>query len=408
MIKKYRKKFILIAMCSVAAVLVLILGAINLFNYVETTKRSNRILDLLCENGGEFPSIFIPENTISGNGITNETPFEARYFTAVIDEKDKLYALNMQKVAAITPFEARQYIAKAKNSNKTSGRINDYKYRIIKNDNRYLYVFLDCSKDFYVVGRFLVLSALMSIIGLIGVFLLLLFLSSVALKPIEKNYEKQKAFITNASHDIKTPLTIINAETDLLNLDYGENEYTDEIKKQIKKLSSLTDKLVFLSKAEEIGNYQLTPLDVSSLIKNVAEDYKNSAKAKNVNFFVNLSDNIYIYGNKELLTQAFSLLFDNVLKYTPENGKTTVALTKNGKQCRILFTNDAENITIGNHDEFFERFYRGDKSRNSEKGGNGIGLSVVKAITDIHKGKISAFSTQENLICFSMCLPLVS
>lgn len=408
MIKKYRKKFILIAMCSVAAVLVLILGAINLFNYVETTKRSNRILDLLCENGGEFPSVFIPENSISGGGITDETPFEARYFTAVIDEKDKLHALNMQKVAAITPFEARQYIEEAKSSNKTSGRIADYKYRIIKNDDRYLYVFLDCSKDFYTSGRFLVLSVSIGVIGLIGVFLLLLFLSSVALKPIEKNYEKQKAFITNASHDIKTPLTIINAETDLLNLDYGENEYTDEIKKQIKKLVSLTDKLVFLSKAEEIGNYQLTPLDVSSLIKEVSEDYKNLAKAKNVDFSVKLSDDIYIYGNKELLTQAFCLLFDNALKYTPENGKATATLSKSGKQCRILFTNDAENIKIGNHDEFFERFYRGDKSRNSEKGGNGIGLSVVKAITDIHKGKISAFATQENLICFSVCLPLVS
>lgn len=373
----------------------MILGSINLFNYLETNNRSNAILNLLAENDGEFPNMFFHENgQIPGDfyvGITAETQFEARYFTAkIFNNDDKLY-LNLQKIATITAEEANNYVKKASQKNRSFGRINGFKYAVVETDDACLYVFLDCTKEFRSTSLFLLLSVFIGVFGLIGVFLLILVFSKFALSPVEESYKKQKAFITNASHDIKTPLAVINAEVDLLRMDYGKNESTEEIKIQTEKLSNLTDKLILLSKMEEAETHPFCKINLSEILQNSLSTYKKVFEAEGFDFSSDVRDDIYINANEELLQRALSLILDNALKYTDKRGKIFVSLKKTDK-VQILFKNDAKEVSSGEHPEFFERFYRGDLSRNGEKEGNGIGLSVVKAIIETHKGKISAYA----------------
>lgn len=384
----------------------MILGSINLFNYLETNNRSNAILNLLAENDGEFPNMFFPENgQIHGDfyvGITAETQFEARYFTAkIFSNDDKLY-LNLQKIATITVEEASSYVKKASQKNRSFGRINGFKYAVVETDDTCLYVFLDCTKEFRYTSLFLLLSLFIGVFGLIGVFLLILVFSKFALSPVEESYKKQKAFITNASHDIKTPLAVINAEVDLLSMDYGKNESTDEIKKQIEKLSKLTDKLVLLSKMEEAETHPFCKINLSKILQNSLSTYKKVFEAEGFDFSADVQDDIYINANEELLQRSLSLILDNALKYTDKQGKIFVSLKKTNK-VQILFGNDAKEVSSGNHPEFFERFYRGDLSRNGKKEGNGIGLSVVKAIIETHKGKITAHA-DNGVVFFTITL----
>lgn len=224
------------------------------------------------------------------------------------------------------------------------------------------------------------------------VFVLVIILSKIALKPVEESYRKQKNFITNASHDIKTPLTIINAGTEVIELEHGEGEWTKEIKKQTQRLTSLTDKLVFLSRMdEENQKIDMRDFSLSEVLADAVAPYANMSAAKGLNFSLDLQPDVVCRGNEEMLGRAFALLLDNAMKYTSERGEIFVSLKKKGKSVELRFKNTAEGLETGNHNEIFERFYRSDRSRNSKTGGHGIGLSVVKAIVTAHKGKIAAY-----------------
>lgn len=382
-------------MCSVAAVLFIILGSINLFNYVQTNARSDAILDILVENDGEFP---LPVGPNYGNGgLSGETPFEARYFTATVDiESGKILVTDLRRIFEVTKNQADEYVYSVMKKDAKRGRIDGFKYAVVEKNGLALYVFLDCQNTLFAVNLFAFLSVIMGVIGLIGVFLLILLLSKLALFPVEESHKKQKSFITNAGHDLKTPLAVINAEVDLLNMDYGKNEYTEEIKNQTQKLARLTEKLIFLAKAEEPSAYPFSKFDLSSSLKKVIATYKKIFISEGFDFSYSVEDGAQINGNEELIESCFSLIFDNALKYTDENGKITVSLKKANKR-QIVFYNDAKGLKQGDREELFERFYREDSSRSDLKQGNGIGLSVVKTVIENHKGKVSANADENGL-----------
>ena len=393
MIKKLRRKFIWIAMISMIFVLGTIVAVINVLNYKKADDYSDKVISVLVENEGGFPQNFPMRPGMGNNGMTPETPFEARFFTVMLNDNGEVVFSDTRQIAAITPQAAEKYAKNLYSDGKTAGMYDDYKYRVKETDEGTLYIFLDCTREMNSFRGFLQTSILISIGGLAVVFILIIIFSRIALKPVEESYQKQKHFITNASHDIKTPLTIINAGTEVIELEHGEGEWTKEIKKQTKRLTALTDKLVFLSRMDE-ENYQIekNELDFTELIGETVEPYSNMAKTKGFTFSFECQNGIMYKGNEEMLSQSVALLMDNAMKYTNENGYISVVVKKSVKGIELRFKNTSNDVEVGNHNEIFERFYRADKSRNSGSGGHGIGLSVVKAIIMAHKGKISAYS----------------
>ncbi len=392
MIKRLRARFIWVAMCSLVLVLGTIIAAINISNYSRMDKNSDRIMEILEAHGGRFPMEF-PLKPDKENGISPETPFETRYFTVIIDNEGRIISTDTSKIAGVSAEAAKTYAIEMFVKNQKNGMYGDYKFSATQSGENTLYIFLDCSKDLSTFHNFLQMSVLVSLGGLVIVFVLVLIFSKISLKPVEEGYRKQKSFITNASHDIKTPLTIIGAQTEVIELENGASEWTAEIKKQVERLSALTNKLVFLSKMEEGGyKVEFNEISLSDTLSEVLQAYENLALGKGFVYTVEIEPNIVYKGNEGMLRQAFALLMDNAMKYTSAHGKIHVSLKRTGRDFVLRFYNECEEIAKGRQDELFERFYRAEGSRNSQTGGHGIGLSVVNAIVNLHKGKISALS----------------
>lgn len=407
MIKKLRRRFILIMIISIALVLGGMMSAINIANYHSVNVKVDEKIAVIIENNGVFPKK--QERPIDDkfpiNKMSAEAPFDTRYFTVKLNEENTVISVNTSMIAAVSTEMAVYYANQLCESDKTSGFIDNYKYTCVDNIDGRMYVFLDCERELSTFYNFLIVSILASVVGILLVYLLVLFFSKIVFKPVAESYEKQKRFITDASHEIKTPLTIIDAATEIIEMENGENEWSASIKNQVKRLAALTEKLVFLSRMDEEST-KLIMLDfsISDAVLEVARGFEAVAQAQSKTLEIDIDDGLSYYGDENTIRQSVSLLLDNAMKYSDDNGTISVSLKANGRNRVITVKNSVEKIERGRHDELFERFYRVDSSRNSETGGYGIGLSVVKAIANAHKGKVSCFSENEKTISFKITL----
>ena len=406
MIKRLRRKFIVITMCSILAVLGGIIGGINLANYISINQRADEKLTLLMENRGRFPRQGEePEKKPLPPGMSPEAPFETRYFTVTINREDGAVSADVGRIAAVSSQTAERYAAALHEKGKTEGFKEYYKYRAVESEEDIMYVFLDCERELSTFYSFLILSILISLSGLLLVFVLVFVFSRMAVGPVAESYEKQKRFITDASHEIKTPLTIIDANTEVLELENGENEWTDGIKSQVRRLNSLTEKLVFLSRMdEEQTELKMREISISEAVLEIVQSFEAVAEMKGKALYAEASPNLFCYGDETMLQRMLSLLLDNAVKYSGENGVIRLTLRKTEKHIELVLWNTVPEIRQGNLDILFERFYRLDSSRNSETGGYGIGLSAAKAIVTAHKGKIHAKSVDGKSIEFQIVL----
>lgn len=406
MIKRLRRKFIVITMCSILAVLGGIIGGINLANYISINQRADEKLDFLTENKGNFPHQGEePGKKPLPAGMSPEAPFETRYFTVIINAENEVMSADIGRIAAIPKQTAEEYAEALYENGKREGFKGQYKYRAVDVDEGTMYVFLDCGRELSTFYSFLAMSLLISISGLLLVFVLVLFFSKLAVGPVAESYEKQKRFITDASHEIKTPLTIIDANAEVLEMENGENEWTEGIKNQVRRLAALTEKLVFLSRMdEEHAKLRMTEFSLSDAVTETVQSFEAVAEMQGKELQTELAPGISFYGDESMLRQMFSLLLDNAVKYSGENGVIRLTLQKTDRHVEFMLWNTVPDIKQGNLDILFERFYRPDSSRNSETGGYGIGLSAAKAIVTAHKGKIHARSEDGKSIEFRVVL----
>lgn len=415
MIKKLRIRFVAIAMISITLVLLLILGSINIINYVNINRTADEKLSMLADNMGSFPKEMYspgPQKRPGGKGygsISPETAFDTRYFSVQFDENGNVLKTNTDKIAAVSQQEIEDYALELLAHNRQNGFWENYKYVRIAIDDAsstgYMYIFLDCGRELDTFKTFLFASISISLLGLAMVFLLVLFFSRLVLGPVEESYTKQKQFITNASHEIKTPLTIIDANVEVMEMESGENEWTVSTRNQIRRLTDLTNQLVFLSRMDE-ENVHLTMLDfsLSDVVEESVLPYEALALTQQKQFHCEIEPNLTLRGDETSIRQMLSLLLDNAMKYSSSRGDIRLALKAVGKNKVLTLWNTADNLEIGKQNMLFERFYRPDSSRSTKTGGHGIGLSVVQAIVTAHRGKINAVSEDGKSILFTVIL----
>ena len=421
MLKSLRRKFILIAMSSMALVLAVLMTIINITNYININRTADTLLGILAENEGSFPKEHSREG-LSSNfsryyyrdryNISAEAAYNTRYFTVSLTEDGTVKSINTGRVSVVSPTAASKIANSLWKEHSNEGYWDIYKYRRIdlssplpEDPPKYMYIFLDCDQYLKTFREFLWASISVSVIGLLVVFLLVYIFSGKTLKPVAESYEKQKRFITDASHDIKTPLTIIDANTEILEMTSGENEWTRSIRNQISRLTDLTEKLVFLSRMdEENSKLMMYDFSLSDTVTEIAEPFLAIAKTKDLTFTMQIDPNITYHGSEDKLRQLVSLLLDNAFKYVSESGKISLKLTTSGRNKILTLWNTVDHIEKGNQDRLFDRFYRRDASRNQAISGHGIGLSVALAIVLAHKGRISAKSEDGASILFTVTL----
>lgn len=239
----------------------------------------------------------------------------------------------------------------------------------------------------------------MSVIGFITVLILVITFSKIVLRPVAQSYEKQRQFITDAGHELKTPLTIIDANTEVIEMENGESQWTKSIRNQVERLTSMVGQFITLSKMEEKNeNFHKTDISLNIILNESLEPFDAVFLSKNIKINTFSEKDIHISGDEKLLRQLFEILIDNAAKYASENSTFSISMKRKSRKNMLTFENESNTISEGNLDILFDRFYRTDASRNSATGGSGIGLSVAKSIVTLHGGTIHAKSDDGRLL----------
>lgn len=241
------------------------------------------------------------------------------------------------------------------------------------------------------------------------VFVLVVIFSRLVFRPIAESYQKQKQFITDASREIKTPLTIIDANVEVIEMMSGENKWTKSTKNQVKRLASLAGQLITLSKMDEgDGAADKMKFSMTDAVIDTTSSFESVAETKGRKLVCDIEENLYFVGEEKRIREMFGIFLDNAVKYSTEGSEIHVSLERKGRKIIYQISNETDLIEKGNQDVLFERFYRSDASRNSATGGSGIGLSVAKAVAEAHHGKLTAESKDGKSLTITLTLGAVA
>ena len=234
MIRKLRVKFILVSMFSMLLVLSVILGIVNVLNYEEIVRDADGVLALLNDHAGELP---VPVQAIDWRSAGDrykspELPYEIRFFSAVLDDGGTVRNIYNDQIFAVDEAKVAQYAAEAFSSGETGGFVEDYRFARYAVDDGVLLTFLDCGRMLAGFRSVLIYSVGIAAAGMAAVFVLVWLLSGRMIRPIAESYRKQRRFITDAGHEIKTPITIIDADLEILRMETGDNEWVQDIRRR--------------------------------------------------------------------------------------------------------------------------------------------------------------------------------
>lgn len=421
MIGRLRRKLIVACMVSLAVVLTVILGGVNLLSYHKVVADADAVLALLDANGGAFPKNHDKpmENTPPGSAPTEkrdplgqrplspETPYESRFFSVLLGADGQPLQIDTGQIAAVDEEEAVVYAQNVSASGRTSGFWGNYRYLLCEEAQGSLIIFLDCGRSLSSFRMTLLTSVLLALLGLLAVLVLLLILSKRIVRPMAESYEKQKQFITDAGHELKTPMTIISADADLAEMECGENQWISDIRRQAQRLTALTNDLIYLSRMEE-EQPKLQPIDfpISDVAEEMAQSFQALAQSQEKAFSLRIQPMLSCNGDEKAIRQLLSILLDNALKYSPAGGQLELRLEKQGRGLLLAVSNTtAQPVEQEKLPHLFDRFYRTDQSRSSQTGGYGLGLSIARSIVLAHKGKIRAESPDGQMLVFLIHLP---
>lgn len=411
MIRKLRRRLVGAAMLALALVLTAVLGGINWMSYRKVVRDADDILTVLSENDGKFPQR--GENEVPppagkgdpGHGMSPETPFESRYFTVLLDADGAVLRTDTGRIAAVDA-ETAQADALAVWQSGGSGFRGDYRYAVSAQDGNTLVIFLDCGRSLSAFRSTLLASAAVSVAGLAAVFLLLLLFSGRIVRPMAESYEKQRQFVTDAGHEIRTPLTIIRADAELAGMDCGPNEWLQDIARQTDRLTGLTNDLIFLSRMDEDAPaQQRIEFPISDVAEEMAQSFLAPARMQGKTLEISVEPMLSYCGDEKAIRQMLSILLDNAVKYSPEGAQLSLRLERQGRGIRLTVQNpSAQPLDPARLDRMFDRFYRGDPAR-SETSGYGLGLAIVQSVAAVHRGKVRARCPEQNVLQITVSLP---
>ncbi len=414
MIKKLRIKFIIASAVSLFVVLVIIMSSISVLSYNEVKNNADSILHILAANDGKFPDMpikhkdkFFPGGFQSQENLMSpELPYETRYFSVFLNSNGNVSMVNTGKIAAVDTQTAIEYAQIVMEKGNSKGFIDDYRYIVYTANDQTHLIFLDCGRSLDNFRSYVFIGIAVSLVGLLSVTLLMIFLSSRIVKPFIENYDKQKRFITDAGHELKTPLTIIDADAEVLEMDYGENEWLKDIKIQTKRLSELTNSLILLSRMEEEQvQIQMIDFPLSDIAEETAETFKSLAKTQNKTLKIDIEPLVSMRGDEKALRQLINILLDNAVKYSQSGGEISFKLESEKNSIKLCVFNTTDYMPKEHLGSLFDRFFRADQSRNSQTGGYGLGLSIALAIVQAHKGKITAATKDEKSLQITAVFP---
>ena len=406
MLKKMRWRFIGAAMAAFTAVVLTLLCVVNAWDYYSVTKQQDTTLNRLLEVDQKNASI--PQGQIvppfdSMEQYSPEVPYMIRFFSVHLSEDGTAERINQNYIASISATDAESYADAVLAHGKTHGYEGGYRYLVSQDDEETVILFLNSERELQTMKSLLWISLVIAGTCLVVVFGLVILFSRRAITPYLKNMEAQKQFITNASHELKTPLTAISTSADVLAME-RDDEWVHNIQTQAGRLSKLITNLVTLSRLDEENPFPArAEFSLSDALWEISEPFVSLSQAKGKTYTQDIADGLAMLGDRAAIQQMVSILLDNALKYSPEGGSISLIARRSGKKMEITVSNTVDSVQCPDTARLFDRFYRADESHSNTVSGTGIGLSIAKATVQAHGGKISAKQT-DNIITFQVLL----
>lgn len=327
------------------------------------------------------------------------------FFAVKLTPAGEIQELVSEYPVHLTDEEIEDLVSSVVKKSRNSGLYNGFRYLIGEKSYGFIAAFADTRSEANVQSRMWRISLrLYGLCLLITVFMAFLF-SIWAVKPVKTAFFKQKRFVADASHELKTPLSVISANLDVLTSEIGENKWTGYIRDDVSRMSSLIKDLLYLAKTDAEGTkMQFSQFDLSRAVLSATLPFESSGFEKGMIIETDIAPNVSFVGDENRIKQIIIIFLDNALKYSAEGATITVKLVVNGNKKIVSVRNTGEGIPLKEQKRIFERFYRVDSSRNRETGGYGLGLSIAKTVAEAHHAKILLDSVEGQYTEFSLVL----
>ena len=432
MFNKLRTKFIILSTVSLLLLLAVIVTSTSFLTYRELLVNADTVLEILADRAGQegkpmFPKrpkndmpplepfdeidenkndTYVRNKRFFGDRkLSPEAMYESRFFMVIASADGKISDINTENIFMVDQDEAEKYANTALNNNRDRGFCDSFRYVKKQKENDTYVIFLDCGRSLDTFHASLAINCLISTVAFLVSMVIIIIVSKKIVRPVSESYEKQKQFISMAGHELKTPLTIISADAEVLAMELEEeNEWLSDICSQTERMSVLTNDLLHLSRMDENREqYTMISFPISDIVSETVQSFQTLAHSKGKNIVADITPMLSCTGDEKGIRQITGILLDNAIKYS-QSTDIAITLRKKGHNIILSVTNSAEPLTEEQLGQFFDRFYRTEQSRNSEKGGYGLGLSIAKSIVEAHKGKITATAPKADSVQITVTL----
>lgn len=429
MLKKMQVRFIMAAMAAFGTVMFVLVMGINMVNYCRMTSMQDHMAASLLEyerrsyghrghesglpdqrsGGQQWRSSAQPEPDfppfLEMLGGGPEARFTTRFFAVHRSLSGEMEVISRDYIYSVDEDTAKEYARTVFQRDRERGYYGEYRYCVDTDDTGSVILFLNVAPALQFMKSLFVASLVTGLSSLLVVLVLVVFFSRRAVRPYVKNMERQKRFITDAGHELKTPITSIATSADIAAMEYEGDEWISNIQKQTARLSRLVGELVALSRMdEEMPFPDKSVFSLSDAAWETAEPFAVRAKAEGKRYRQDIEEQLTMYGDCNSIQQLISILLDNAVKYAAEAGEIRLDIYRRRRKICIEVSNTCDLPDTADLDRVFDRFYRVDESRCARTGGTGIGLAIAQAIAETHGGKIRAERTDKRTIRFRVVL----
>lgn len=409
MLRKLRERFILSAMAAFGIVMLMLVAGINALNYKVTVDRQDDMLAGIMEYEqiresrppGDKPPMISDMPWADGP----EADFTTRFFIVHCNGEGQLMDIFHEHISSVDQEEIRREAERILSGYREKGYWKDYRYMVRQEDAGVTIIFLNVFREQRLIRSLLWVSVVTALLSFCVVLALTVFFSGRAIRPYLRNMERQKRFITDAGHELKTPLTSISTSADILEMELEGDEWVENIKKQTARMTRLVSDLVALSRLDEETPFpEKAEFSISDAAWETAEAFGAAAQAKGKTCTQQIEENLRFTGDRAAVQRLLSILLDNAVRYGAEGGEIRLEVFRRHNRIHLMVSNPCDVEKIPDLNRLFDRFYRPDEARSSDAGGTGIGLSMARAIAEAHGGKITAESRDSRVIIFKVIL----
>jgi len=380
MIKALKRKIVIVLMTILILLLAGILLTINIVNYTSNQHRAEEILEKIAKiSDKKGPELGQNEHNLRA----------VQYYIAMMNSNGELLSMTSQGEFEIEDESLNELVDRIYHSGIDRGTIDYFDFQVQRTTTQIRIVLIDNSVILEQLHAATLYSIILGLAGSIILFFVSIIIAGWIVKPVRDAFEKQKQFISDASHELKTPLTIMNANIDALEHEHGKSKYFGYIKEEITKMTALINQLLSLARVEDTqGKASYIKFDLSHAVESASLPFESVAFEKTVQLEIEITESLSLVGNEDQIMQLVAILVDNAIIHTKENGVVKIKLTAEKSKNILIVQNEGESIPIEEREQIFERYYRSDKSRSRSEGRYGLGLAIAKSIVEAHKGKI--------------------